>query len=268
MDALFHKAINYTYRAGQVLYTTDASGNRRAFNIYSPAGNIIAAKQYENTHQGEYVTYLSDFRNSITSILDDEGNFIQGYRYTDYGITTRIGSGAFNEFAYTQGIWDELTGLYYLNARFYNPVDGRFLTQDPYRGSNDQPDTWHLYGYCAGDPVNWIDPSGHRRRALGVPLRGQERDSWCVAASLQMILRFVRPGNIRSQANLQYDLVGHRRNDGVHRRYFVAGARRNDVNARLRNRALGWRAVRNNIGAHLSFSAALQEALREKLKIA
>ena len=184
MDALFHKAINYTYRAGQVLYTTDASGNRRAFNIYSPAGNIIAAKQYENTHQGEYVTYLSDFRNSITSILDDEGNFIQGYRYTDYGITTRIGSGAFNEFAYTQGIWDELTGLYYLNARFYNPVDGRFLTQDPYRGSNDQPDTWHLYGYCIGNPINFIDPTGHR---LVIPAAGSRNT---MGGLLQQLTRY------------------------------------------------------------------------------
>ena len=167
---------NYTYRAGQVLYTTDEQGNRRAFNIYSPAGNIIAARQYcsSSDHQGEHVTYLTDIRGSITSIIDDEGNFIQGYRYTDYGITTRIGSGAFNEFAYTQGIWDEVTGLYYLNARFYNPVDGRFLTQDPYRGSNDQPDTWHLYGYCAGDPINWIDPSGNRMIVAGGADRRRE----------------------------------------------------------------------------------------------
>ena len=171
MDALFHKAINYTYRAGQVLYTTDEQGNRRASNIYSPAGNIIAARQYcsSSDHQGEHVTYLADIRGSITSILDDQTSFIQGYRYTDYGITARIGSGVFNEFAYTQGIWDELTGLYYLNARFYNPVDGRFLTQDPYRGSNDQPDTWHLYGYCIGNPINFIDPSGNR---LVIPVAG------------------------------------------------------------------------------------------------
>ena len=158
------------YKMGKLLHQWR---QRRAFNLYSPAGNIIAARQYcsSSNHQGEHVTYLSDFRGSITSILDDEGNFIQGYRYTDYGITTRIGEGAFNEFAYTQGIWDELTGLYYLNARFYNPVDGRFLTQDPYRGSNDQPDTWHLYGYCIGNPINFIDPSGNR---LVIPHRGHK----------------------------------------------------------------------------------------------
>ena len=255
------QATSYIYRAGQVPFTTDEQGDRRAFNIYSPAGNIIAARQYcsSSNHQGGHVTYLADIRGSITSIVDDNMNFIQGYRhrlwhyyknrYTDYGITTRIGEGVFNEFAYTQGIWDEATGLYYLNARFYNPVDGRFLTQDPYRGSNDQPDTWHLYGYCAGDPINWIDPTGYRRRTLAVPLIGQARDLWCVAASLQMVLRFLRPGNTRSQANLQYDMVGHKRNERVSTNAFRRGARGNNLNARRRHMPLGWREVRNQIDA-------------------
>ena len=244
------ETINYTYRAGQVLYTTDEQGQRRASNIYSSAGNIIAARQYcqSSNHQGEHVTYLSDFRGSITSIIDDSMNFIQGYRYTDYGITTRIGEGVFNELAYTQGVWDELTGLYYLNARFYNPVDGRFLTQDPYRGSNDQPDTWHLYGYCAGDPVNWIDPSGHRRirMELPVPLIGQGR-MWCAAASVQMVLRFVRPGNTRSQANIQFDMVGHRRHERVSNAAIGRGLHANRVRSTARVGHISFRAVRNQI---------------------
>ena len=51
--------------------------------------------------------------------------------------------------------------MYYLNARYYNPEDGRFLTEDTYRGENNQPDTQHLYVYCANNPVNYVDPSGH-----------------------------------------------------------------------------------------------------------
>ena len=170
---------------------------RCSFSIYGLAGNIIAARQYEDTHQDTYVTYLSDFRGSITSIVDDGMNFVQGYRYTDYGITTRIGGGVFNEFAYTQGVWDEITGLYYLNARFYNPVDGRFLTQDPYRGSNDQPDTWHLYGYCMGNPINFIDPSGHR---LTVPVAGSRT---AIRRHLQRLTRF--PVSINSNGVVRVD---------------------------------------------------------------
>ena len=221
VDNILHQAANYTYRTGQVLYTTDRQGQRRAFNLYSPAGNIIAARQYcsSSNFQDMYVTYISDIRGSIASIVDDGMNFIQGYRYTDYGITKRLGSGVFNEFAYTQGVWDEITGLYYLNARFYNPVDGRFLTQDPYRGSNDQPDTWHLYGYCAGDPVNWIDPSGNRREvirlnqrvwrhsAIGGLISGRTQNQWQVRARFQRVI--VRTVGLRGQTTdrLWWDMI-------------------------------------------------------------
>ena len=33
------------------------------------------------------------------------------------------------------GIYDENTGLYYLNARYYDSNDGEFLSQDTYRGT-------------------------------------------------------------------------------------------------------------------------------------
>ena len=46
-------------------------------------------------------------------------------------------------------------------ARFYDPENGRFVSQDSYRGEQTEPGTWHLYAYCANDPVNFVDPSGH-----------------------------------------------------------------------------------------------------------
>lgn len=58
-------------------------------------------------------------------------------------------------------MYDEETGLYYLNARYYDARQGRFLSQDTYRGSQTNATTWNLYGYCAGNPVNYVDPSGH-----------------------------------------------------------------------------------------------------------
>ena len=62
---------------------------------------------------------------------------------------------------YTGQVYDQSTGLYYYNARFYNPEDGRFLTQDTYRGEKSKTETWHLYTYCANNPVNYVDPTGH-----------------------------------------------------------------------------------------------------------
>lgn len=49
------------------------------------------------------------------------------------------------------------TGFYWIGARYYEPVAGRFLSPDPagFEGS-----TWDLYSYCGNDPINNFDPTG------------------------------------------------------------------------------------------------------------
>lgn len=54
-----------------------------------------------------------------------------------------------------------MTSLYYLNARYYNPETFTFITQDSYRGEKDDYGTWNMYAYCGGNPINYVDPSGH-----------------------------------------------------------------------------------------------------------
>ncbi|PQO28399.1 hypothetical protein C5Y96_16055 [Blastopirellula marina] len=51
--------------------------------------------------------------------------------------------------------YDSDTGLYLVRNRVYHPKLGRWLTKDPL-GMVDRP---NLYEYCAGDPVNLVDPS-------------------------------------------------------------------------------------------------------------
>jgi len=46
-----------------------------------------------------------------------------------------------------------------MNARYYDPETGRFISKDTYRGDGEE--FWHLYMYCDGDPVNCTDPTGH-----------------------------------------------------------------------------------------------------------
>ena len=43
------------------------------------------------------------------------------------------------------------------------PRTGRFITRDSYRGERENADTWHLYAYCANNPINYVDPSGYKR---------------------------------------------------------------------------------------------------------
>lgn len=95
-------------------------------------------------------------------LRDADGKSIVSYQYTDFGETSIHGDKDFyNELCYNESIYDKSTGLYYLSARYYDPEDGRFISRDSYRGNSVNPSTWNLYAYCANNPVNYEDPSGH-----------------------------------------------------------------------------------------------------------
>ncbi|WP_327951093.1 RHS repeat-associated core domain-containing protein [Brevibacillus fortis] len=40
-----------------------------------------------------------------------------------------------NPFKYSEEIYDEETGFYYLRTRYYDPKVGRFISEDTYRTS-------------------------------------------------------------------------------------------------------------------------------------
>jgi RHS repeat-associated protein len=65
-----------------------------------------------------------------------------------------------NNYLYRGEQFDPDLGLYYLRARYYNPVTGRFLTRDPEPGDPSEPTSLHKYVYARHSPVNWIDPTG------------------------------------------------------------------------------------------------------------
>ena len=102
-------------------------------------------------------------------MIDITAGQVVSYWYNDFGeVAEENGSnyGNFlNEIQYTGAIYDSVTSLLYLNARFYDPSTGRFISQDTYRGEYEEPNTWHLYAYCSNDPVNYIDSFGNERKS-------------------------------------------------------------------------------------------------------
>ena len=155
------KTTNYYYQDGVVSYTTDGDNIQTSQNLIGTDGNILATQKYGD--HTDYLLYHKDIQGSTTSLVKEDGSADATYQYTDFGETTINGDNkAENEVCYTGGIYDQSTGLYYLNARYYNPEDGRFVIEDTYRGETNEPDTQNLYVYCADNPVNYVDPSGHK----------------------------------------------------------------------------------------------------------
>ena len=160
---------NYFYQDGSVLYTTDSQGNVKAFNLLN-VSDILGTLRINGNNVSSYF-YTEDMRGSTVNVIDNSGNTVLSYWYDDFGQVNEYresGNSLINEVQYTGAIYDELTGLLYLNARFYDPATGRFISQDTYRGERDDAGTWHLYAYCANDPVNYVDPSGHKKITIGI----------------------------------------------------------------------------------------------------
>lgn len=159
---------NYFYEDGMVSYTTGAdTGEKLIQNLSGLEDNVIYAERKVTGTDGtasayQDFLYTKDIQGSTSSILNKDTKGELSYEYDDFGETSIHGSSALkNEICYTGGIYDESTGLYYLNARYYDPENGRFLTEDTYRGEVNDPDTLHLYAYCKNNPINYVDPSGH-----------------------------------------------------------------------------------------------------------
>ena len=151
-----------------VSYTTGAdTGEKLIQNLSGLEDNVIYAEQKITGKAGtasdyQDFLYTKDIQGSTSSILNKDTKGELSYEYDDFGETSIHGSSVLkNEICYTGGIYDESTGLYYLNARYYDPENGRFLTEDTYRGETEDPDTLHLYTYCKNNPINYVDPSGH-----------------------------------------------------------------------------------------------------------
>ena len=152
---------NYFYDGTSVLYTTDGEGSKTSFNLIGAEDNILSTARADEGSVDFYV-YTKDLRESTINMVGSDGISPVTYNYTDYGETEVLGDQDFyNEVCYSAGIYDDTTGLYYLNARYYSPENGAFLTQDTYRGDRSRTYTLNYYAYCAGNPIAYTDPSGH-----------------------------------------------------------------------------------------------------------
>ncbi|MEC7054778.1 RHS repeat-associated core domain-containing protein [Streptomyces violaceochromogenes] len=107
------------------------------------------------TTGGKTYYYLTDAIGSVVALADADGNKVNTYAYSPRGV--RILAQTSEPVAQPHrfaGGYQDPTGLYHFQARYYDPNIGRFTQPDP-SGQEKNP-----YLYAEGDPVNRIDPTG------------------------------------------------------------------------------------------------------------
>ena len=167
-------------------------GNRpRGYEgIYSNADKFKATYgSYSSYHSGKHcghkwktamskIYYLYDGHGSVERVHGKDGSTFR-LEYDTYGNLVAgivekwhvwyndiFAHRTANIYAYSGERYNVISGLQFLRARWYDTDTGRFISEDSYLGTQENPLSRNRYIYTANNPVNYVDPSGHMPRSL------------------------------------------------------------------------------------------------------
>lgn len=109
---------------------------------------------------GTHHYYYTDPQGTPLAKADANGTIIATYDYAPYGQAVVNMSGAPDGPGYTGHVNDPETGLVYMQARYYDPSTGRFLSVDPVGVEAGNEFAFNRYLYGRGNPILNIDPNG------------------------------------------------------------------------------------------------------------
>jgi RHS repeat-associated protein len=115
--------------------------------------------QWRSGGQGSNL-YLGDGHSGVRQGVSLAGVVLLAQRFDAYGATLTTTGTLSNVIGYRGERFDGTLGQYYLRATYYDPRQGRFMAQDPYAGTYNDPLQAMRYGYAGGNPVLNKDPSG------------------------------------------------------------------------------------------------------------
>lgn len=108
---------------------------------------------------GMHVTHL-DHLGSPRMVTGPTGSVESRPKYTPFGETLDLGSNPTGK-GFTNHEQTDPIGLIYMQARFYAPGYGRFLSPDPARDQHfEETQSWNIYSYVQNNPVMSVDPTG------------------------------------------------------------------------------------------------------------
>jgi RHS repeat-associated protein len=166
---------DYEEKNGQILFHILADGKE------------VCTFDKTGTNVFEY--YHPDNLNSTAIQTDQNGNEIQNYGYSPFGQSRYTQSSTVFKVSrrYTGQVLDEDTGLYYYNARYYDPLLARFTQPDDIISDLSDPQTYNRYAYCVDNPLRYTDPSGHEDVLTGASgrelLQDEDPDAHAVVES-------------------------------------------------------------------------------------
>jgi RHS repeat-associated protein len=125
----------------------------------TPTANYLTGDNidevFSRSTSGGTQIYLSDNLGSQLALTSSAGAIQTSYTFEPFGNTTTTGTTSTNPLQYT-GRENDGDGLYYNRARYYSPVYGRFISEDPLGVAGGI----NPYAYVLENPISGYDPLG------------------------------------------------------------------------------------------------------------
>ena len=122
-----------------------------------------------NGINAETVTYLhTDGLGSPVAKSNASGVRIKQTKYEAYGMT--VAGSDKPTIGFTGHYNDSDTELTYMQQRYYDPVAGRFLSEDPVLTDANSGKSFNRYVYASNNPYKYIDPDGRDDKDAFAPV--------------------------------------------------------------------------------------------------
>jgi RHS repeat-associated protein len=163
----------YIYDGEKPVLEYNSGGAIVARNVYGKWIDEILMRTATSVNGGQPFYYQQDRNFNVTHLTNASGTIIEKYKFDAFaaptiynGAGTELSASAYNnrflftgrEYAATYaGTYVPAFTFYEYRARAYNPVLGRFMSEDP---KGFDAGDYNLFRYCHNDPLDMTDPMG------------------------------------------------------------------------------------------------------------
>ena len=141
--------------------------------IYDESGKPFALKYSTNGTSFETYYYVLNLQGDVVKLIHYIPGFeydsVATYEYDAWGnILSSSGSLAeINPLRYRGYYYDSETGFYYLQSRYYDPQNRRFINADSYASTGQGFVGTNMFAYCNNSPILFVDHDGNDAEAVG-----------------------------------------------------------------------------------------------------
>lgn len=166
------KHVKYVYEGG-LLIQMDYDGY--VFNFsYDANGSPIGFRVKSGSYIDAYYYYGVNSRGDVEALYNADGTLYAKYEYDAYGkllsitdadgyaLSSTYDIAVLNPLRYRSYVYDNETGLYYLQSRYYDPITCRFINADGYVSTGQGINGNNMFAYCNNNPIIYVDPTGEQ----------------------------------------------------------------------------------------------------------